>query len=147
MIWTWMTSVVGIVLRKTTLSISRIVIPIMVMLVLDMVFKTATLSPNVNIKVPLKRHTGMMKRLMVMWVVDMFFKSATLSPNEKIQLTLRISIGVLKIVMLVVNMVLWTSILIHNIMVWNNWWMIIIVMIQIWMIIQKMEMLLLKLVY
>ena len=39
---------------KTTLSINRILIPIIVMLVLDMFLKTATLSPNVNIQVPFK---------------------------------------------------------------------------------------------
>ena len=61
-----MTRVMGIVLLKTTISINRIVIPIIVMLELDIVFKTATLSPNVDIQVPLKRRTGMMERVMVM---------------------------------------------------------------------------------
>ena len=41
------------------------------MLVVDMVFKTATLYPNVNIQVILRRFIGVLKMVMVMWVVDM----------------------------------------------------------------------------
>ena len=100
-----MTRVVGIFLRKTTLSINRIVIPIIVMLVLDMVLKTATLSPNVNIQVPFKYTYRGDEKGNGDVSSGYGFLSSTLSPNEKIQLTLRMSIGVLKLVMLVVNMV------------------------------------------
>ena len=75
------------------------------------------------------------------------FKTTTLSPNVKIQVILRIWMGMLKRVMLVVDMVLWTAILIKNRLVWNHWWMIIIGMIHIWMLLYIMKILVVELVY
>ena len=42
---------------------------VMVMLVVDIVFKTATLAPNVDIQVPLRINMGALLRVML--VVDM----------------------------------------------------------------------------
>ena len=67
-----------------TLS-NSIMIPIMVMWVVDMVFLTVTLYPNVNIQVYLRRFVMMLKSLMVMWVVGVVFYTATLSANMKIK--------------------------------------------------------------
>ena len=55
--------------------------------------------------------------VMVMWLVDVVFKTDTLSLNIVIQAPLRILVGMLTRVMLLVDMVLWTAILIYNIMV------------------------------
>ena len=71
-----------------------------------MVFKTSTLSPNVNIQVHLRILMNMLKRLMMMRVVDMVFKTATLSLNVTIKVTLRIFMGIPTRVMLLVDMVL-----------------------------------------
>ena len=67
-------------------------------------------------------------------------KTATLSPSVMIQVTLMILMGMLKIVMLLVDMVIWTDILIYNIMVWNTLWVIMIVLIQIWMRLYRIDM-------
>ena len=60
------------------------------------------------------------------------FLKATLSHNVMVQVTLIILMGILKRVMLVVDVVLWTSILIYNRMIWNHWWMIMLVLIYIY---------------
>ena len=59
---------------KITLSLKRVVVPIMAMWVLGMFLKTSTLSTNVKIKVPLRRWMWMLKIIMVMWLVYMVFK-------------------------------------------------------------------------
>ena len=70
-----------------------------------MVFKTNTLSPNVNIQVTLRIWMGMLKMGVLMLVVDIFLKIATLSPNVKIQVPLSRWIGMLRsvIVMWIVD--------------------------------------------
>ena len=53
-------------MNNHTLSLNSILIPIMLMRVVDMVFLTATLSPNVKIQVCLRIFMMMSKRVMVM---------------------------------------------------------------------------------
>ena len=69
-------------------------------------FITSTLSPNVNIQVPLRRLRRILKRVMVMLVLDMVLKTDTLSLNVAISVPLKILTGMLKIVMLALDMVL-----------------------------------------
>ena len=126
------------VLWTTIHYLKSIVMPIMVILVVDVVFKISTLYPNVNIKVRLIIFKMMLKMMVVMWVVDMGFKTATLSPKVTMQVPLRRVVGISTRAILLVDMVIWTAILIYKKMVCNNWWMTIIVLIQIWIRIYRM---------
>ena len=96
--------------------------------------KKDTLSPNVKVQIIFRILMMIMKRVMVMWLVDMVFKTATVSTKVMIKVTLMTLKGVSTRAMLVVDIVLWTDVLIYNIMVWNNWWMIMIGLMHIWMI-------------
>ena len=78
MVFKWVTWVVVIVILTTTHSLNRIFIPIMVVWVVDMVFKTDTLSPNFKIQLPLRILMGAFKRLvlvvyMVLWTATLIF--------------------------------------------------------------------------
>ena len=88
----------------------------MMMWVVDMVFKTATLSPNGKIQVHLRILMMRLIRVMVIWVVGIVFKTATLITNAKIQVPSRILVGMFTRVVLLVYMVIWKAILIYNIM-------------------------------
>ena len=69
-------------MNNHSLSINSIVIPVVVMGVVDMFFKLATLSPNVNIQVPLRIYMMILETVMVICIVDTFFNSHTLIQSD-----------------------------------------------------------------
>ena len=97
--------------------LNSIVITIIVMWVVDMVFKTSKLSTNVKITAHLRILAIILKMVMVIWVFDMGFKTATLSPTMTIQAPLRILMGMLTRVMLLVDMFPWKAITIWKKMI------------------------------